>query len=128
MTLNCLYPCIADVLSGIEWRFGRSSALIVGAVLIGWVGVEILIIGYHPQPPLQLIYGSVGLLILVLALLPSVKRPSKIDIEMEYTIAFLTAAVGGRLGFEEVFYRLQELGIYVSVQGKMVVSMSFEPD
>ncbi len=50
------------------------GALFVGISLIIWIVVEILIIGYFPQPPLQLIYGSVGLVILILALLPPVKR------------------------------------------------------
>lgn len=57
---------------------GRSwswfAALLVGLALIVWILVEILIIGYQPEPPLQLIYGIVGVIILVLVLLPSVKK------------------------------------------------------
>jgi FtsH-binding integral membrane protein len=57
-----------------KWSWSLLAAFMVGAALIIWIGVQILIIGYHPQPPLQLIYGLLGLSILVLALLPSVRR------------------------------------------------------
>ncbi len=57
-----------------KWSWSWYAALIVGAALIIWIGVEISIIGYHPQPPLQLIYGSLGLIILVFVLMPSVRR------------------------------------------------------
>jgi len=59
------------------WRrqyWGWLGALLVGLALIIWIAVEILIIGYQPQPPLQLIYGTLGLIILILALLPGVQR------------------------------------------------------
>lgn len=53
--------------------WGWLGALLVGVALIIWIGVEILIIGYQPQPPLQLIYGILGLIIVILALLPGVR-------------------------------------------------------
>lgn len=53
--------------------WGWLGALLVGVALIIWIGVEILIIGYQPQPPLQLIYGILGIIIVVLALLPGVR-------------------------------------------------------
>ena len=49
------------------------AALGVGLALLVWITVEILIIGYHAQPPLQLIYGVLGIGIVVLDLLPSVR-------------------------------------------------------
>lgn len=55
-------------------RWGWFTALTTGAALIIWIGVEILIIGYQPHPPLQFIYGLAGIIILGLALLPSVKN------------------------------------------------------
>lgn len=60
-----------------QLRWSWFGSLLLGIVLIIWVVVEILIIGYHSQPPLQLIYGSIGSLILVLVLLPSVQRSYK---------------------------------------------------
>jgi hypothetical protein len=54
--------------------WGWLGALLVGLALIIWIVVEILIIGYQPQPPLQLIYGVLGVIIVVLGLLPGVRR------------------------------------------------------
>jgi len=50
------------------------GSLFVAIALIIWIGVEILIIGYYSQPPLQLIYLIVGMAILILVLLPSVQN------------------------------------------------------
>jgi CDP-diglyceride synthetase len=55
-------------------KWGWLFAQVLGLALIIWIGVEILIIGYQPKPPLQLIYGLVGLMILIFVFLPSVKR------------------------------------------------------
>jgi hypothetical protein len=41
-------------------------ARLVGYVLVIWIAVEILIVGYKPDPPLQLICGIVGIIILLL--------------------------------------------------------------
>lgn len=46
----------------------------VSGALIIWIAVEIWMVGYHPQPPLQLIYGTLGVVLLLLALVPSVRR------------------------------------------------------
>jgi peptidoglycan/LPS O-acetylase OafA/YrhL len=50
-----------------------TGALMVSAALIIWIGVEIWMVGYHPEPPLQLIYGLLGLFLLVLVMMPSVR-------------------------------------------------------
>lgn len=58
------------------WRrayWGWLGALLLGIALLIWIGVEIVVIGYQPQPPLQLIYGILGVIILVLSLLPQVR-------------------------------------------------------
>ena len=72
-----LFPLV--VLYGLWCKSSWSwfGALIVGAALIIWIAVEILVIGYHPQPPLQLIYGCAGLIILILVLLSSVRDYTK---------------------------------------------------
>jgi hypothetical protein len=41
----------------------------VGAALIIWLAIQIRIIGYHSDPPLQLIYGLLACAIAVLAVL-----------------------------------------------------------
>ena len=50
------------------------GSLLVSAALIIWIGVEIWMVGYHTEPPLQLIYGLLGLILLVLVLMPSVRN------------------------------------------------------
>ncbi|MBU2650814.1 MAG: hypothetical protein KKA81_07755 [Bacteroidetes bacterium] len=50
------------------------ASLVVGIALIIWIVVEILIIGYQPKPPLQLIYGLAGIFMVILVLLPGVRR------------------------------------------------------
>lgn len=58
------------------WRAQRWSwygTLVVSVMLVTWIIVEIVIIGYQPQPPLQLIYGVLGCVILLLAFSPSVR-------------------------------------------------------
>lgn len=66
----------------IAWAW--AGAVLVSAALIIWIGVEIAMIGYHSEPPLQLIYGSVGILLLVLTQMPSVQiaiKPNAVDHE-----------------------------------------------
>lgn len=55
-----------------DWAW--TGALFVSTALITWIGVEILVVGYHDEPPLQLIYGLVGLILLGMVMLPSVKQ------------------------------------------------------
>jgi len=54
-----------------------SGALMVSVALIIWIGVEIWMIGYHSEPPLQLIYGLLGLILLSLVTLSSVRNQFK---------------------------------------------------
>lgn len=49
------------------------GSLLLGIALMIWLGVEIIVIGYKPDPPLQAVYGTVGILILVCTMLPAVK-------------------------------------------------------
>jgi hypothetical protein len=44
----------------IRHRLALKGALLTGIALLIWLTVEIMIIGYQPEPPLQLIYGAVG--------------------------------------------------------------------
>ena len=59
------------------WRhrpWAWHATVSVGVALLMWLAVEIVTIGYHPQPPLQLTYGLLALAILVLAGLPSTRQ------------------------------------------------------
>lgn len=60
------------LMRGRVWSWAGS--LLVGVALSVWLGVEIAIIGYHANPPLQLVYGLVAVVIVVLGLLPSVRK------------------------------------------------------
>lgn len=68
-----LFPLVVSYGLWRQLTWSWFGCLFVGVALIIWIGVEILIIGYQSQPPLQLIYGSVGLLILILLFLPSTR-------------------------------------------------------
>lgn len=50
------------------------GAIAVSGALLIWIAVEVWMIGYHAEPPLQLIYGTLGAILLILALRPSVRR------------------------------------------------------
>lgn len=59
-------------------RWSRVGTLAVGLALIIWIGVEIAMIGYQSEPPLQAIYGAVGILILLILLISRTGDPSGI--------------------------------------------------
>jgi len=54
------------------WSWGAS--ILIGLALFAWLGVEIAIIGYQSDPPLQLVYGVVAVLIILAAATASVRR------------------------------------------------------
>lgn len=54
------------------WAWAGSA--LVGAALVVWLLVEIAVIGYRADPPLQLVYGVLAVLILILTALPSSVR------------------------------------------------------
>jgi hypothetical protein len=69
-----VFPLVVLYGMRVHHSMSWSGAFIVSIALIIWIIVEILVIGYQPQPPLQLIYGVLGLIILFLVLLPSVRE------------------------------------------------------
>jgi hypothetical protein len=62
-----LGPLVAARLSWVRHPLAPTAALVVGAGLLIWVAVEVAIIGYSNEPPLQAIYGILGVAILVAA-------------------------------------------------------------
>lgn len=59
------------------WRrriWARHGAVAISGALIIWIAVEAWIIDYHAKPPLQLIYGILGVLLLISAVRPCVRR------------------------------------------------------
>ena len=76
-----LGPLLAARLAWIRHPLAPVAAFVVGAALLIWVGVEIAIVGYSNEPPLQATYLVLGALITAVALgwlaqtgLPSVDR------------------------------------------------------
>jgi len=45
-----------------------TAAFVVGAGLLIWVAVEVAIIGYSNEPPLQAIYGTHGVVIMLVSI------------------------------------------------------------
>jgi hypothetical protein len=74
LTVLGLFPLVVLYALWRQLMWTWAGGLFVSIALIVWIGVEILIIGYQPQPPLQLIYGSVGLLLLIFLFLPSTQK------------------------------------------------------
>jgi hypothetical protein len=80
-TVLGLGPLIAARLAWIRHPLAPVAAFVVGAALLIWVAVEIAIIGYSNEPPLQAIYLLLGAVITIVALgwlaqtgLPTVDR------------------------------------------------------
>jgi CDP-diglyceride synthetase len=69
-----VFPFITLYRLWFKMKWAWLFAFVLGIALLIWIGVEIIIIGYQPDPPLQLIYGLVGLIILILLFLPSVQN------------------------------------------------------
>jgi hypothetical protein len=80
-TVLGLGPLIAARLAWTRHPLAPVAAFVVGAALLIWIAVEIAIIGYSNEPPLQAMYVAVGVAITVLGLgwlaevgLPAVRR------------------------------------------------------
>ena len=65
-----IYPLIAFIglLRKQYWAITATRNL--GFALIIWIATEIIVIGYKSEPPLQLIYGILGLIILLISYFP----------------------------------------------------------
>jgi hypothetical protein len=50
-----------------------SGSFLVSISLLVWIEVEIVMVGYHSEPPLQLIYGLTGIALLILSQMTSAK-------------------------------------------------------
>lgn len=69
-----IFPAFVSVGLWKEKHWGWLGSLSLGIALIIWIIVEIIIIGYQSNPPLQLIYGMLGIIILLVTSLSRVKR------------------------------------------------------
>lgn len=71
--------CYAGLWKEKSWAIFGS--LITGIALIIWIIVEIYMIGYQPNPPLQLIYGVTGVLISLFSWIRMIDRSDKTEPE-----------------------------------------------
>ena len=62
-----LGPILATCLAWLRHPLAPTAAFVVGAGLLIWVGAEVAIIGYSNEPPLQAIYGILGVVIVLVA-------------------------------------------------------------
>jgi hypothetical protein len=62
-----LGPLVAARLAWLRHPLAPTAAFIVGVGLLIWVAVEVAIIGYSNEPPLQAIYGVLGVAVLLVA-------------------------------------------------------------
>lgn len=75
-----LFLLLGVVPLGVAWavwtrrRRAWLGALLVGVALVTWILVQILIVGYQPTPPLQAIYGALGVALIVLASRHAMRR------------------------------------------------------
>ena len=77
LTILGIFPMCVVYGLWVRLNWAWMGSLLVSAALIIWIGVEIWMVGYHTEPPLQLIYGLLGLILLVLVLMPSVRNQFK---------------------------------------------------
>ena len=62
-----LGPFVAARLAWLRHPLAPAAAFVVGAGLLIWVAVEVAIIGYSNEPPLQVVYASLGVAIVFIA-------------------------------------------------------------
>ena len=62
-----LGPLVAARLVWLRHPLASTAAFVVGAGLLIWVAVEVAIIGYSNEPPLQAVYAVLGVAIVFIA-------------------------------------------------------------
>ncbi|MDZ7717656.1 MAG: hypothetical protein U5K72_02405 [Balneolaceae bacterium] len=67
--------CYAGLWKGKDWAI--TGSFITGIALMIWIAVEIYMIGYISNPPLQLIYGVTGILITLVSWIRMIDRSDK---------------------------------------------------
>jgi hypothetical protein len=73
-TILGAYPLIVAWALWQRRRWARMGSLLVGFGLLIWIVVEVVVVGYQSEPPLQAAYGLLGVLIVGFASAPSARR------------------------------------------------------
>jgi hypothetical protein len=63
-----LGPLVAARLAWLRHPLAPTGAFVIGAGLLIWVAVEVAIIGYSNEPPLQAIYAILGIAIVLVSI------------------------------------------------------------
>lgn len=63
-----------------KYHWAWSLALASGLGLMTWIGVQIAMLGYWKEFPIQAVFATLGMLITTLALLPQVRQQYKIGL------------------------------------------------
>ena len=69
-----VFPTAVGIALWKRYSWSGPGAVITGIMLVIWIGVQIAIVGYQGDPPLQAVYGSVGVLILIALSTPAVRQ------------------------------------------------------
>lgn len=69
-----IYPLILAIGLLKRKRWSLYATRLLGILLVIWILTEIAIIGYRTKPPLQLIYGIIGIIVIILAYLKGIKN------------------------------------------------------
>lgn len=72
-TILGVWPCVVVYCLLRKQAWAWYGSLSVGVALIIWIAAQIGIFGYIASPPLQLMYGILGIVLCVLSVLPSVR-------------------------------------------------------
>ena len=65
-TVNGLASCAAGLAALAGWRFAGHAGALLGLFLVAWILIQIAIIGYASDPPFQTIFGTIGLVEIML--------------------------------------------------------------
>ncbi len=74
LVLLGIFPAAVGIALWKRYSWSGPGAFLTGIMLVIWIAVQIAIVGYRGEPPLQAIYGSVGVLILITLTIPSVRQ------------------------------------------------------
>jgi hypothetical protein len=72
-----IFPTLCYIGMWKQRAWAVTGSFLTGIALIIWIAVEIFMIGYHISPPLQLIYGIVGILIAFISSILIIKETKK---------------------------------------------------
>lgn len=74
LTILGIAPLLVALAVWVRFPGAWYGALAVSCALLVWIGVQVWMVGYHADPPLQLVYGILGGALLMLSLQSGVRN------------------------------------------------------